>query len=264
MNFYILLTKLMKRKLPKSLISLLHMWFCCSVFVVKWQGMLSNTFEIHCGVRQGGVLSPFFFAIYVDDLLDMLHSSRPGCHVNGICVNSFMFADDLIILSASLFDMQKLLNLCSCELEDISLRINLKKCACVRIGKRFNMHCEQLYVAQGLIAFVDQIRYLGVYIKTGHTLKFYTDPSKGKFYWCMNELLHEVGSRETVAIDLCNSYCVTMLLYAVEAMNLTKTERLRLSSTFNRLFSKLFKSFDRSVVGYNSVSIICLVCHWTM
>ena len=120
------------------------------------------------------------------------------------------------------------------------------------------MHCEQLYIAQGLIDFVDQIRYLGVYIKTGRTLKFNTDPSKGKFYGCMNEILHKVGSRETVAIDLCNSYCVPMLLYAVEAMNLTKTERLRLSSPFNRLFSKLFKSFDKSIVQQCQYYMSCL------
>ena len=107
------------RKVKKTLISLSLMWFCCSVFAVKWQGMLSNTFEIHCGVRQGGVLSPSFFAIYVDDLLVALHSSRLGCHVNGVSVNSSMYADDLIILSASVFGMQKLLNLCTCELKDI-------------------------------------------------------------------------------------------------------------------------------------------------
>ena len=63
-NFYILLTKLMKRKLPKSLISLLHMWFCCSVFVVKWQGILSRTFVIHCGVRQRGVYSRLLSSLY--------------------------------------------------------------------------------------------------------------------------------------------------------------------------------------------------------
>ena len=74
----------------------------------------------------------------------------------------------------------------------------------------------------------------------------------------MNEILHKVGSRETVAISLCNSYCVPMLLYAVEAMNLTKTEKLRLSSPFNRLFSKLFKSFDRSVVQQCQYYMSCL------
>ena len=178
--------------------------------------------------------------------------------MKGISVNSFMYADDLIILSASMFDMQKLLNLCTCELNDILLRVNLKKCACIRIGKRFNAHCEQLSVAQEHIAFADQIRYLGVYIKTGHALKFNTDSSKGKFYGCMNEILHKVGSRETVAISLCNSYCVPMLLYAVEAMHLTKTEKLRLSSPFNRLFSKLFKSFDRSVVQQCQYYMSCL------
>ena len=138
--------------------------------------------------------------------------------------------------------MQKLLNLCTCELEDIILRVNHKKCACIRIGKIFSAHCEQLSVAQENLAFVELISYLGVYIKTGHALKFNTDYSKGKFYGCMNEILHKVGSRETVAISLCNSYCVPMLLYAVtEAMNL-----------------RLKNSFDRSIVQQCQYYMSCL------
>jgi len=38
-----------------------------SAAVVRWDNMLSGTIQLMCGVRQGGVLSPVLFAVYVND-----------------------------------------------------------------------------------------------------------------------------------------------------------------------------------------------------
>ena len=249
-NHYILLSKLMKRGLPKSLIELLHMWFGKSTFVVKWLGQYSSKFAVLCGVRQGGVLSPILFAIYVDELLHALHSSGLGCHLNGITFNSLMYADDLILMSASLSDLQSLINLCVERLAAVLLTVNYKKCYSVRIGKRFTSYCEPLTIGHVQITFVDEIRYLGVFIKSSHTLKFNLEHGKKKFYGCLNEIFRKVGNKELVVISLCNSFCIPMLLYGVDVMNLTKTEKQRLSSPFDRMFSRLFKTFDKNVIRY--------------
>ena len=64
----------------------------------------------------------------------------------------------------------------------------------------------------------------------------------------MNEILRKVGNKETIVLSLCSSFCTPMLLYGIEAMNLTKTEKQILSSPFNRMLSRLFKSFDKKVI----------------
>jgi len=46
--------------------------------------VLSQPFSVFCGVRQGGVLSPLMFNVYVDDLIRRLESDRLGCCINGI------------------------------------------------------------------------------------------------------------------------------------------------------------------------------------
>ena len=64
--------------------------------------------------------------------------------VKGSTVNSFMYADDLIILSASVTHLQKLRNICGDELNSIQLSVNAKKCFSMRIGKRYAANCKSV------------------------------------------------------------------------------------------------------------------------
>ena len=62
-------------------------------------------YHITVGVRQGGILSPSLFAVYVDKLLDKLILSGLGCFISGVCFNSLMYAGDIILLSISVCDL---------------------------------------------------------------------------------------------------------------------------------------------------------------
>ena len=68
MNHYVLLVKLMDRKLPSEILNILEqsLWFSITVTCVKWNGCISQFFRLLAGVRQGGVLSPVLFAIFID------------------------------------------------------------------------------------------------------------------------------------------------------------------------------------------------------
>jgi len=60
--------KLLGRNVPVSIVSILYFWCKSQKFQVMWNGCVSRTFSVHKGVRQGGVLSPYLFNIYMDDL----------------------------------------------------------------------------------------------------------------------------------------------------------------------------------------------------
>jgi len=68
--------------------------------------VLSSHFHVKCGVRQAGILSPFLFNIYVDDLIDSLSISGFVCYVNNSFLGCIMYAEDLLILSSSLSGLQ--------------------------------------------------------------------------------------------------------------------------------------------------------------
>ena len=58
-------------------------WYCSQMFIVRWGNTLSSPFSVSNGVRQGGILSPILFNVYVDDLSLILNNSNVGCLVNG-------------------------------------------------------------------------------------------------------------------------------------------------------------------------------------
>ena len=82
MNHHGLFIKLMERHLPNKILSILERWFAISVTCVKWCNRFSAFFNLSCCVRQGGVLSPYPFACFIDSVVDKVKSSGVGCYVN--------------------------------------------------------------------------------------------------------------------------------------------------------------------------------------
>ena len=51
---------------------------------MRWNGELGVSFPVICGVRHGGVLFPFLYALYVDELINKLRKSGYGLFVGNI------------------------------------------------------------------------------------------------------------------------------------------------------------------------------------
>jgi len=110
-------------------------WYSVSAADVRWDNMLSGTIQLMCGVRQGGVVSPVLFAVYVNDIIVALSEAGAGCYYDYMFVGRVMYADDLLLLSASLCDLQLMISICYEELDELVMRLNLKKSQIVRIGR---------------------------------------------------------------------------------------------------------------------------------
>ena len=112
----------MERGVPAIVIRALVYVYEEQVGCVKLLENKSESFSIKNGTRQGSVLSPTLFAVYLDGLLLQLRQLGVGCHVGGWWYGAACFADDLFLLAPSRTSAAMMLDTC----EQYALQHNLQ------------------------------------------------------------------------------------------------------------------------------------------
>ena len=101
---------------------------------VRWGETTSDYFKVTNGVRQGSILSSFFFNVYMDDLSVKLNNMYIGCVVGSLIINHLLYADDLVLISPSSRGLHTLLG--ECEKygieHDITFNANKSAILCFR------------------------------------------------------------------------------------------------------------------------------------
>ena len=78
-NHYVLFEKLIKWSVALYIVRILVFWYTTKKMHVHWKYIMSDTFSVTTGVRQGGILSCIFFCVYMDDLSKKLNNVNAGC-----------------------------------------------------------------------------------------------------------------------------------------------------------------------------------------
>ena len=106
-----LFQKLFKRSMcPLFLRFFIHS-YCNQKMRINWKAAISCSFDTSNGVKEGGVLSPVLFNVYLDELILLLREKSVGCHMNGLFVGAFCYADDIDVWHLPLCKLYKCFDL---------------------------------------------------------------------------------------------------------------------------------------------------------
>ena len=78
---------------------------------VRWNDIVSNRFNVNNGVRQGGVMSPLLFGVYMDGLLNKLKEQGKGCYMGQQLCGAAGYADDMILLCPTSAGLRKMIDI---------------------------------------------------------------------------------------------------------------------------------------------------------
>ena len=236
-----LFSKLIDRKIPKCLLDILVTWYEGLMCRVRWDGHLSDWFHVTAGVRQGGVLSPDLYSIYVDDLILELQSTGIGCHIASTFAAALFYADDMCILAPSVKGLQKLLDICEkyCERWDIGL--NAKKTKNMYFGMKTEP-THKLRLNNADIDWVLEWKYLGFVLRSGMKFGCSVKEKLKSFYRSLNGILRVEGrSDDMILLSLIESHCLPILTYGIEVIHVQqRDERRSLRVAYNSIFRKVF------------------------
>ena len=121
-KYSVLFKKLLQRGLPAIVVRTLITVYEQQYAWVRWGRARSEVFPIVNGTRQGSVLSPALFAIYMDEILVNLRSLGVGCYVGEVFMGAMGYADDLVLLAPTRTAMELMLKAC----EEFGKRNNLQ------------------------------------------------------------------------------------------------------------------------------------------
>ena len=239
-----LFSKLLEKNLPPTIIRLLFSWYRDQKSSVLWNKTLSENFSVSNGVRQGGVLSPILFIVYIDELLTRLESQAVGCFWSHYFVGALGYADDIVLLAPSASALRMMLNTCCQFANHYNLLFNPGKTQLVR----FSLPCCSpnpstsptfLFAGQTL-NLADRACHLGHILRsdlsdTDDILRVQTDMCRRAN--CLLSTFY--ATNPAVKTLLFRTFCLS--LYGSALWRLSSSSLRSLEVTFNNLLRKIWK-----------------------
>ena len=260
-----LFLKLLERNVPLCWLRILIYWYSNMYSVCKWKDAFSDPFPVISGVRQGGVLSAKFWALYMDDLVHQLRSTYNGCYITELFIACVLYADDVCLMSPTRKAMQTLLDTCSTYANYWCIKYNENKSKMMYFGKDFDSYsCVPMTLNGGALEFVREIKYLGVIVTSDCNFSCSAKKPRSAFYRSSNSILNVIRCPSVeVQMKLLYSICIPNLTYACEVVSYNHRDMSSLHIAANDAIRKIF-GYDRwesirtlrQKRGYDSVTEI--------
>ena len=144
-----------------SLVNAIKAMYDESKACVRVNGGTSGYFKIGQGVRQGCVMSPWLFNVFMDKCIRSACQDINGMSIGNTNVQILMYADDAVLVAESMNDLQQMLSKFADTCENMDLKVNARKTKVVVFNKQGENENCQLMLGNEEIEQVNEFVYLG-------------------------------------------------------------------------------------------------------
>lgn len=192
-NHIYLFYKLSQQGVHGKMYSILKNMYLNLEACVKVTGGLSEAFKCNIGTRQGCMLSPFLFSLYLNTLIEtLIDKNCQGVFINNTIPNlcTLLYADDLVMISDSIGRVQSQINSLTQFCKSWGMKVNFNKTKVIVFKKGgIVKQNEKLYYEGKQLEVVSQYKYLGLlftpklsWAKATKTLSLQAEKALFNFY----------------------------------------------------------------------------------
>ena len=203
-----LFSVLLERDFPAPYRRFLLNGYLAQTIRVKWGSSTSKSFKGTNGVRQGGVISPILFTIYMERLIDKLKNSNYGCCLGSKYLGCVMYSDDLSLLSPSLTGLQQMVNICNDFGLENSIMFNEKKSVCIEFNNCGRKSGEDIVLNGTTMKWEQKVKHVGNIINCRTNDEDDIRFKKQNFFVQVNKLIVDYeGVSCNILSELFSRYC---------------------------------------------------------
>jgi hypothetical protein len=195
---------------------------------VRVNNVYSKSFECDVGLRQGEILSPILFSLFIEDLENSLQENVcDGIIIENITLFLLLFADDAVLLSETPDGLQRSLDTLAQYCKEWGLAVNCEKTK-IMVFKRGPIPTNVQWTYEGkVLEIVGQFNYLGTTFSSGGTYNINYQTLAGKGLKAMNVLMSMVRSykfKPDILCQLFDAFVTSIMCYGAEIWGFKKVD----------------------------------------
>ena len=217
---------------------------CC----IKVGNKLTQSFVANQGVKQGCILSPLLFNIFIADIVERFSTEncRPLKIDETQNLSCILWADDIILLSRSEEGLRNMLSALYSYADENVMAINTKKTKCMIFNKTGKYIRRSYPMKNGTIETTNSYKYLGfIFTPSGEIvsgLKDLRDRALRAYHKLKNKMGHHFRLYPCTRISLFDSLIKPILLYSSDFWGCLKLPK-------NNPIENLYMTFCKAILG---------------
>ena len=129
---------------------------------IRLNGLLTDSFNVMSGVKQGDIISPTLFSMYLNDLATGIKSLNLGVEIDDFNLAILLYADDIVLIAPDETSLQAMLSFISDWCRKWRMAVNLDKTEVVHFRNLSSNKTEfNFHLGNDPLKIVPIYKYLG-------------------------------------------------------------------------------------------------------